>query len=225
MPDYFTHTIAADRIYEQIGGNSRKLITSRALYILGAQGGDVFFAYNMKLSRANLGRELHAQKADELFKKLLSGNKCYLAGWATHYALDSTIHPIVYAFEEGKRMLFAHQKFESDVGLYASKFYRTRRTILPRDMVLACTGAVYDSIKQVVPTVTLTGVERCLKRHFDYTRYLYRTKRQTYRCEYDFSLFAGVLEEAVELGVKAVQSVLAGEVNEELFCKAFLQRE
>ena len=224
MPDYFTHVIAADKIFERLSGDIKHKINSRNLYVLGAQGGDVFFAYNMKWSKTNLGRDLHNKDAVELFKKLYLGNTSYAAGFAAHYALDCTVHPVVYAFTDGSKSLFAHQNFERDIGLYVSKFYRMRRTILPREYVLQCTSPIYDSIKLVEPTITVTGVERCLKRHFDYTRYLYRTKKQTYKCQYDFSLLAGVIEEAVDLGVKTVECVLNGDIDPEIFGRGFLQR-
>lgn len=224
MPDYFTHVIAADKIYERLNVDLKHKINSRTLYILGAQGGDVFFAYNMKLSRSNLGRLLHQREPVELFRKLYLGNSSYATGFATHYALDSVIHPYVYAYEETKRSPLAHQTFEKDIGLYVSKFYRIRRTILPREYVLASTGPIYDSIKLVSPTVTVTGVERCLKRHFNYTRYLYRTKKQTYKCQYDFSVFAGAIEEGITLGVKAVECVLTGDIDPVVFGKEFLQK-
>ncbi len=225
MPDYFTHVIAADKIYERLDGDLKHKIGSRTLYILGAQGGDVFFAYNIKVTKTNLGRSLHMQDACGFFKKLSLGNPSYAAGFATHYALDSMIHPIVYAYESGKKSPFAHQKFERDIGLYVSKFYGVRRSILPREYLLACTGPVYDSIKLVEPCVTVTGVERCLKRHFSYTRYLYRNKKQVYKCDYDFSLFAGVIEDAVNFGVKAAECVLKGDIDGEIFSRKFLQRD
>ena len=70
MPDYFTHVIAADKIFERLDGDIKSKIKSRTLYILGAQGGDVFFTYNMKWSKNNLGRDLHQKNAVELFKRL-----------------------------------------------------------------------------------------------------------------------------------------------------------
>lgn len=224
MPDYFTHTIAADKIYERLDGETRSKIKSRPLYILGAQGGDVFFAYNAKFTGGNLGRDLHRKKAGDVFKNLVFGNPSYAAGWATHYALDCTLHPYVYAYAEGKRNPFAHQYFERDIGLYVSKCYRMRRTILPREFVMACTGPVYDSVKLLEPSITVTGVERCLKRHFDYTRFLYRTKKQTYKCDYDFSMFAGAVEEAIDLGVRAVKCVICKDIDGQVFCKEFLQK-
>ncbi len=224
MPDYFTHMIAAEKIYERLDAETKSRITSRPLYLLGAQGGDVFFAYSIKLSQKNLGRELHAKSAEEVFSALRFANPSYLAGFATHYALDCTVHPVVYAFIEGRHTPFIHQTFEKDIGLYVSKFYGIRRAILPRESVMACTGPIYDSIKNILPQVTVTGVERCLKRHFSYTRYLYRTKKQTYSCKFDFPVFAGIVEEGVDLGLKAVKCALAGDLDPEVFGRKFLQR-
>ncbi len=224
MPDYFSHLIAAEKIYENLDGKSRQLITSEPLFFLGAQGADIFFAYNAKFTKNNLGRTLHKQNAAELFKKLCKGNPSYAAGYATHYALDCMLHPVVYAYESAHRSPLAHQSFENDLGLYISRLYGVRRSILPREKVLACTGAVYDSIKLLQPQVTVTGVERCLKRHFSYTRYLYRIKRQNYKCDFDFPALKDIVQEAVAFGASVVNNVLTKEIDETLFQKEFLQR-
>ncbi len=224
MPDYFSHIIIAEKILERLDGAYKKKITSTNLYYVGAQGGDVFFAYNFKFSKTNLGRALHKLSAEEVFSKLMLGNPSYAAGYATHYALDATMHPAVYAYEAAHSSPLAHQKMESDLGLYISKFYGVRRRILPQDCVLSCTGAVYDSIKLLAPAVTVTGVERCLKRHFNYTRYIFKTKKQAYKCNFDFASLAGSIEDAIDLGVKAVQCVLDKNVDAEIFSKEFLQR-
>ncbi len=224
MPDYFSHLICAEKIIEKLDKAHKSKITSPDLYLLGAQGGDVFFAYNYKFSKTNRGRTLHQLGAQEIFSKLKDGDESYAAGYATHYALDCTLHPAVYAYEDAHSSPMAHQKMESDLGLFISKFYGVRRRILPRDSVLACTGPVYDSIKLIEPEVTVTGVERCLKRHFNYTRYLFRTKKQGYKCKYDFATLSGAVEDAVNLGVKAVTCVLDGEIDGETFGRAFLQR-
>lgn len=223
MPDYFSHLIVAEKIYERLDPAYRKKITSTGLYYLGSQGGDVFFAYNYKFSKTNLGRALHHLSAEEVFSKLIHGNPSYAAGYATHYALDCTLHPAVYAYEAAHSSPFAHQKMEGDLGLYISKFYGVRRRILPRDGVLACTGAVYDSIKLIDPLVTVTGVERCLKRHFNYTRYIFKMKKQAYKCRFDYSSLAGAVEDAIALGVKAVCCVLDKNLDKDVFSKEFLQ--
>lgn len=223
MPDYFSHLIAAEKIYQKLDGESRAKITSYTQYLLGAQGGDVFFAYNIKPSQKNLGRLLHKQDAKTFFEALRQGAPSYAAGFATHYALDCTLHPAVYAYESRCRTPFAHLKFEADLGLYISRYYGIRRSILPRERVLACTSAVYDTVKLLEPSVTVTGVERCLKRHFSMSRYLFKHKRQEYKCDFDFPSLCGALEEAVDLGVRAVQCVLEGHIDGEIFARDFLQ--
>ncbi|MDE6505274.1 MAG: hypothetical protein K2L42_05315 [Clostridia bacterium] len=222
MPDYFSHFICAEKIYEKLGGEKSK-IKSRPLYLLGAQGGDVLFAYNMKFSKNNLGRAIHNMPAEEVFKALSQGDPSYAAGFATHYALDCTLHPAVYAYENNHSSPFAHQKLEADLGLYISRLYGVRRRILPRESVLECTSAVYDTIKPLCPEITVTGVERCLKRHFNYSRYLFKTKRQSYKCDFDFPSLAGAVQEAVGLGTEAVNCVLSRNIDAAVFSKAFLQ--
>ena len=215
MPDYFSHGIAAEIIYEKLKAEYKKSI-SKTLYFIGAQGGDIFFAYKLK-AKNNLGRELHAKNAAYLFEQLIKGNLSYAAGYATHYALDSTLHPIVFDYEKTKRSPLAHNSFESDLGLYISRKFKIRRQILPRDKVLACTSPVYDSMKRVEPLITITGVERCLKRHFAWTKYSYGVKRQEYKCKYDFSMLDEKIDEAIDLGVKAVQCVFKGDIDPEIF--------
>lgn len=224
MPDYFSHLICAEKIYERLDGETKSKINNYTLYLLGAQGGDIFFAYNMKFSKTNIGRCLHTMNVQEIFSALADKNASYAAGFATHYALDSTLHPAVYAYEDSRRSPFAHQQMESDLGLYISKFYRIRRKILPLESILSCTYTIYDSIKPLFPTITVTGVERCLKRHFNYTRYLYKTKRQSYKCNFDFPSLAGAVEDAVETGEKAVKCVLLNHIEGSIFEKSFLER-
>lgn len=219
MPDYFSHGICAEVILEKLKAEQKKSI-SRALYFLGAQGGDIFFAYKLK-AKNNLGRELHAKNSAYLFEQLIKGNLSYAAGYATHYALDSALHPIVFAYEKTKRSPLAHTSFESDLGLYISRKFKIRRQILPREKVLACTSPVYDSMKRVEPLITITGVERCLKRHFAWTKYSYGMKRQEYKCKYDFSMLDERIDEAIDLGVRAVQCVLDGDIDTEVFASDF----
>ena len=224
MPDYFSHGVCAEIIYEKLDSKYRSKITSKTLYLLGAQGGDVFFAYNVKPTKTNLGRTMHAMNTVDLFEKLIHGNPSFVAGFATHYALDCTLHPEIYAYERTKRSPMAHMKFENDLGLYISRKFGLRRQIIPKEKVLACTYAVYDTAKFVEPSITVTGVERCLKRHFTYTRFLYRRKKQNYKCAYDFKKLSDSIDDAVELGVLAVKCVLDKRIDPDVFGRSFLQK-
>ncbi|MDE6598393.1 MAG: hypothetical protein K2K60_07120 [Clostridia bacterium] len=224
MPDYFSHGVTAEIIYEKLDTTYKRKITSKTLYLLGAQGGDVFFAYNIKPTKSNLGRSMHNMNAESLFEKLIGGSPSYVAGFATHYALDCTLHPAIYAYESTKKSPLAHHKFEKDLGLFISRKYGLRRQIIPREKLLACTFPVYDTVKRVEPLVTVTGIERCLKRHFSISKFLYRGKKQDYKCKYDFNVLTDEIDEGVDLGVQAVKCVLDGNADPEIFNRHFLQK-
>ena len=222
MPDYFTHYILSSVIFERLDRQTRQKITDRKLYFMGAQGGDVFFMY--RLSRAdNTGRKLHALDARQVFENLRPADTSYTAGFAAHYALDSAIHPAVYAFEETSRARFAHIAFERDIGLYVSRKYSFPRKIMPREDVCGAAPTVYDAVKRLDGSITLPGVEKCLKRYFAYTRAIYARKRTTYKFDYDYSSLAPLLERAVARGADIVEHAVAGDTEGDLFKEKFLQ--
>lgn len=221
MPDYFSHAICAQKILENCNKKTRSLITDSTLFYLGAQGGDVFFTYKLSLGQSNLGIKLHSLCPPELFNALSEGNLSYACGFATHYAIDSTLHPAVYSFENSSKMPFAHMRFEADLGLYISRKYSVTRRILPRERVLSSTFEVYDSMVKVVPQITLTGVERCLKRFFVFSREMLKRKRTTYAVDYDFSSLSGAVEDGVSLGISCVEAIAEGKIDGELFSDSF----
>ena len=224
MPDYFTHNIAAELIYERLGGEYKKIIAdNKTLYLLGAQGGDVFFFYGLSYKN-NAGRLLHRMPAAELFEKLKGANAAYVAGWATHYALDCTVHPFVYACEAAKRGAFIHQKYERDLGLYVSRRSGLRRMILPRESVVACTPTVCDAVRRVLPQITVSGTENCLKRHFLYSLRQFKSKKQEFELDCDYSEVYKAFERGTELGVRAAECVFRGDIDSEIFSKSFLQK-
>lgn len=224
MPDYFSHAICAKIILDNCSREIKNTVTDHTLYMLGAQGGDVFFAYKLSLKKSNLGRRLHHMPAEELFEILKDENPSYAAGFATHYALDCTLHPAIYAFESRSKLPMAHQRMENDLGLFISRKFAIPRNILPRERILSATFSVYDCIEKVEPEVTVTGVERCLKRYFSYTRALFKSKRQEYSTDYDFTSLSDAVDDAVSLGADCVKGVLSGDVSGGLFSRSFLER-
>lgn len=224
MPDYFSHSICAQKILDACPIDVKKRITDSTLYMIGAQGGDVFFTYKLSFQKTNLGRKLHRLNTLELFEKLCEGNRSYACGFATHYALDCTLHPAIYAYENGVKSPLAHMRFESDLGLFISRKFSVPRSILPEERLLSSTFSLYDSIKRIQPRITVTGVERCLKRHFSYTRALLRSKKQEYGCNYDFHSLSGAVDDAISLGTECVESVLSGSPSKELFSRSFLEK-
>ncbi len=222
MPDYFTHMIAASEIYRRLDSENKNLITDYDLYLVGAQGGDVFFFYGLSYKH-NLGRMLHRMDTEEVFSKLIQGNPSYCAGWATHYALDSCVHPYVYGYTDNHKGAFIHIKYEKDFGLYVSRKTGIRRSILPRERVLACTLNVCDSIKKIAPQVTPSGTASCLKNHFAYSKRGFRNKKQEFKLDGNYAAAYEGYERGVELGVKAVESVLSGKVEKDIFNLSFLE--
>lgn len=224
MPDYFSHYVCAQKILQLCDREIRDRVCDHTLYYLGAQGGDVFFAYKLNFKQNNLGRKLHRTDARGLFEILADGNQSYAAGFATHYALDCTLHPAIYAFEESAKSPMAHLRFENDLGLYISRRFSIPRNILPRERVMSATFSVYDCIRKIEPKVTVTGVERCLKRHFAYTQALFKSKKQEFTYNYDFRSLSGAVDDAVSMGVDCVKAVISGNISEELFSRSFLER-
>lgn len=224
MPDYFSHKLAAEKIYESLSAKNREKISSHTLYLLGAQGGDVFFTYNLILTKNNLGRDLHRRSAYEIIQKLSQSDLSYTAGFAAHYALDCKLHPVVYAYVNAHRSPLAHFNFESDLGLYMSRLYDIRRSIIPKEKLLACTATLYDSVKNLEERITVTGIERCLKRHFLYTRYLYKRKNSEYKCKYPFEDLEQAVDEALKRGEECVRAVLENDITPELFSSPFLAK-
>ena len=76
MPDYFSHVIAAEKIFERLGAADKLLLKNKTLYTLGALGADVFFMYNYKLTKTNLGRDLHRRGAEQLFNAQIGRASC-----------------------------------------------------------------------------------------------------------------------------------------------------
>lgn len=223
MPDYFSHAILAERVFDGLSAETRAAIDSKDLYLLGAEGGDLYFFYKAVPTKTNVGRRLHAEKAADIFEKLIVGDFSYAAGFATHYAADATLHPAVYAFCRGKKKMFIHQSFEDDLGLYISRKFGMRRALMPRERMLACTYPVYESAKLLCGDVTLSGVERGIKRYYAYCRRLFSHKKSVYKNNYDFASLSDTCDKAVDLGVKCVESLRLGKVDGDLFSLKFLQ--
>jgi hypothetical protein len=70
----------------------------------------------------------------------------------------------------------------------------------------------------------MTGIERCLKRHFDYTKFTFNHKKQTYKFDYDYSSLSGAVEDALDVGVRAVTCLIHGDFANPIFDKSFLEK-
>ena len=133
MPAEYTHQIAAEHIYIALPPDVRGQIADFPAYSLGAQGGDVFYFLRIFCSaRYNLGKFLHNRRVYDVFSAFLSAASggvgpaglSYIAGFITHYAVDTVFHPFVYGRSAQLGALYPHARcrwhsyIESDIDTY-----------------------------------------------------------------------------------------------------------
>lgn len=113
MPGMITHYLCGQLCLDKLSDTSMSSVIqrNRQLYNLGTQGPDFFFYYLPALWRkriAGVGGRLHNSRVGQYFgclvdevlglkdKKEKEAALAYLAGYLTHYALDTHAHPYVY---------------------------------------------------------------------------------------------------------------------------------
>lgn len=151
-------------------------IIDKNFYILGTQGADIFFYYNLFNWKKPVpyGKLIHNQKINAFFnnmieyinneKDIISANKLfsYLFGLITHHSLDSLTHPyIVYHSgvhtkdnNESKLYKFMHKKFEIllDVALLKYRYgiiarqYNIQSLLRFKSMDLNLLSDMYKSV-------------------------------------------------------------------------------
>ena len=113
MSHFTTHHIFGQQVLKSLRGDSRRLIDmNRAAFCWGLQGADLLYAHRLVNEYSplpNYGRLIHGEKTNSLFtflaQDLLNHRKCldfdtlmaYYDGFCCHYALDSALHPYVFA--------------------------------------------------------------------------------------------------------------------------------
>lgn len=131
MPSSYTHQILAETVYESLPENVRERLVFLPEYYLGAQGGDVFYFYNMTGGAKNFGKYFHRKNIYGVFSSFLESARSgdahvlsYIAGYVTHYAADTVFHPYVYWLcakekeRSGRKKENFHARIESDLDTY-----------------------------------------------------------------------------------------------------------
>ena len=107
MPTTYTHDLFGKRVYRKLPAKLQHLIRSNGnLYRIGQHGPDILFYYHSycKNKVNQYGVKVHHEPAREFFKRAFwvfqaQENKneafAYLAGFMTHFILDSSCHPYV----------------------------------------------------------------------------------------------------------------------------------
>ena len=113
MPGMITHYLCGQLSLDRLGSGylAGVIRRNRQMYNLGTQGPDFFFYYAPSLWNrriAGVGSVLHSSKVGKFFacmvrevintkdKKEREAALAYLAGYLTHYALDTNAHPYIY---------------------------------------------------------------------------------------------------------------------------------
>ncbi len=135
MPYLCTHLAFGCSVQNALGQPTESIDES---FVLGCFGPDVFFFDRLPPTpfvphRKKHGNALHAQDCAVLFDALLHAaapeNEPYLAGFLTHIALDSTLHPYVEAHHRG----IDHTRFE---GVIDSIVYENTCDRIPYESIL-----------------------------------------------------------------------------------------
>ena len=129
MPSVYTHFLMARQSFLALPPRIQAKITPHIhLYYFGAQGADFCFFYKfLRRKNGNFGSHLHRKGGLNTFQSLQahaaqsSAMFAYAAGYITHYAADTILHPYVYA-ASGKSILI-HSRLESALDYQYGKVY------------------------------------------------------------------------------------------------------
>lgn len=129
MPAATTHAEFAKKVLVLLPEEEQKKITSKPMYYLGSQGPDLFFFHKYMFLPGSLnqyGGMMHSENVRETIAYMKKHTPTpalhsYFMGFLTHYALDSTCHPIIYAYSkkesdlEGRNESEAHFRLEGEI--------------------------------------------------------------------------------------------------------------
>lgn len=140
MPDILTHLLCAEESKKNLHGDLKKILKNHSkIYNLGAQGPDLFFYYKVyPWQNANetdrYASLIHANRTTDFFMNAANSIKrsihhdpmgffttknytdihrhfSYLAGFLTHYAVDTICHPYIFYFS-GVKGHYNHKYLE-----------------------------------------------------------------------------------------------------------------
>lgn len=124
MPSVYTHYLFADKCIDRLPHKLRTIVSAnRKFYDIGQSGADILFYYKPYKSNniRQYGSAVHRVSAKILFEEFrqIALESCtperdisYLAGYFTHFILDSTMHP--YIWDCDSKNIAAHFVIEAD---------------------------------------------------------------------------------------------------------------
>jgi len=129
MPELITHCLVGEKIIAKMDNEDIKNLLSQYKheFILGAQGGDLFFFYHYgvlqnKEDVPDFGERLHNEHIEAFFEHGINYIKshpsdallAYFLGYLSHYAADKQVHPFVY--KKSDHSTTAHHNIEFMLG-------------------------------------------------------------------------------------------------------------
>lgn len=148
MPGFTTHYVFGIRAFFQCeeGILKEAIKENRDLYRLGLQGPDMFFCHpraSIGVQERNIGSNMHELLVNEYFRQCfyymeqlpkakISLAASYIAGFLTHYVLDSMLHPYIYSRvgyvpnrkKGSKQISGAHANLETMIDWWILKYYK-----------------------------------------------------------------------------------------------------
>ncbi|MBR2676094.1 MAG: zinc dependent phospholipase C family protein [Solobacterium sp.] len=129
MPAATTHAEFAKQVFKLLPEEEQKKITSKPMYYLGSQGPDLFFFHKYMFLPGSLNQYGGMMHSDHVWETIAYMKKhthtpalhSYFMGFLTHYALDSSCHPIINAYSkkeydlEGRNESEAHFRIEGEI--------------------------------------------------------------------------------------------------------------
>lgn len=152
MPDILTHLVCAHETLSLLSEDMRDILdANRNIYNLGAQGPDLFFYYKPQpwldsKDMSSHGHTIHKDNINEFFMNAANRIRqsiitdpigffksdkkntalhmefAYLAGFLSHYALDTIGHPFIFYFS-GVDSGYNHKYFECIIDTLISDIY------------------------------------------------------------------------------------------------------
>ena len=177
MPAFLTHCIFAEEVFESIdfdrigASNIKSELQSRnPLYLLGAQGPDIFFYYKARPWQKNdglgeLGMMMHdtivsgffSESAEYIKVFLKAGSRfysilSYMLGYVCHFSLDKNAHPFIHYYSgidtnkdrTTHKYFNYHKKYEAILDAYMWKKSRGTDANKSRASELIDTGGKYN---------------------------------------------------------------------------------
>lgn len=186
MPDVWSHILLGDAMRKEAEPELQALLLQQPnLYAFGCQGPDFFFyhtflrQWNQKVN--GIGRRLHREKPAQMLlcgidkvRSAIAREKpwrtlaVYLLGAISHWAVDSAIHPLVYAIvsESGALAKSRHKRIEAALDMLLLDQYLVKQTVrserlaLPQGLPLEVVEYYTNCLATVWPNLpTLTEAE------------------------------------------------------------------